>query len=62
MGYIVLKPKSKREELFLQNLIEKLNVEYKKISLKDYMRDISESRKQIKKGKKVSLSSIANGI
>ncbi len=62
MSYLVLKPKSKKEETFLKQLADMLNVEYQKISLEDYMKDISESRKQFKQGKKVSLASLANGI
>ena len=62
MSYLVLKPKTKKEETFLKQLAEMLNVEYQKVSLKDYMKDIAESRKQFKQGKKVSLSSLANGI
>ncbi len=62
MSYLVLKPKSKKEETFLKQLAEMLNVEYQKVSLEDYVKDIAESRKQIKQGKKVSLTSLANGI
>ncbi len=62
MSYIVIKPKSKKEETFLRSLIEKLNIDYKKVSLKDYIKDITESRQQFKQGKKVSLSSLSNGI
>ena len=62
MSYLILKPKTKKEETFLKQLADKLNVEYQSMSLKEYMADISESRKQIKQGKKVSLSSLANGL
>ena len=62
MSYIVLKPKTKKEETFLKQLADMLNVEYQKISLEDYVNDIDESRKQIKQVKKVSLSSLMNGI
>ena len=62
MSYLILKPKTKKEETFLKELADKLNVEYQRVSLKEYMADIAESRKQIKQGKKVSLSSLANGL
>ena len=62
MSYLILKPKTKKEETFLKELADKLNVEYQSVSLKDYMSDIADSRKQIKQGKKVSLSSLANGL
>jgi hypothetical protein len=62
MSYLILKPKTKKEETFLKQLADMLNVEYQKISLKDYMKEIGESRKQIKQGKKVSLSSLMNGL
>lgn len=62
MSYLILKPKTKKEETFLKELADKLNVEYQSLSLKEYMADITESRKQIKQGKKVSLSSLANGL
>jgi uncharacterized membrane protein YebE (DUF533 family) len=62
MSYLILKPKTKKEETFLKELADKLNVEYQSVSLKEYMADITESRKQIKQGKKVSLSSLANGL
>ena len=62
MSYLILKPKTKKEETFLKKLADKLNVDYQSMSLKEYMADITESRKQIKSGKKVSLSSLANGL
>jgi hypothetical protein len=62
MSYLILKPKSKKEETFLKQLADKLNVDYQQVSLKKYMADIEESRRQLKRGKKVSLSSIANGL
>jgi hypothetical protein len=62
MSYLILKPKSKKEETFLKQLADKLNVDYQHVSLKEYMADIEESRKQLKRGKKVSLSSLANGL
>lgn len=62
MSYLVLKPKTKKEEAFLKQLAEILNVDYQKISLEQYMEEISESRKQFKQGKKVSLTTLANGI
>ena len=62
MSYLILKPKTKKEETFLKELADKLNVEYQSVSLKEYMSDIADSRKQIKQGKKVSLSSLANGL
>jgi hypothetical protein len=62
MSYLIFKPKSKKEETFLKQLADKLNVDYQKISLKEYMGDIKDSRKQFKRNKKVSLSSLANGI
>jgi hypothetical protein len=62
MSYLLLKPKSKKEEAFLKSLIEKLDVEYTKVSLEDYIKEIAESRRQFGKGKKVSLSSLANGL
>jgi hypothetical protein len=62
MSYLILKPKSKKEEIFLKQLADKLNIDYQEISLKEYIADIEESRRQIKRGKKVSLSSLANGL
>jgi len=62
MSYFVLKPKSKKEASFIKDLIEKLQIEYTKVSLEDYIQQIAERRKQIKQGKKVSLSSLTNGI
>jgi hypothetical protein len=62
MSYLILKPKTKKEETFLKQLIDKLNIDYQSVSLKQYMADITDSRKEIKKGKKVSLSSLANGL
>ena len=62
MSYLILKPKTKKEETFLKQLADMMHVEYQKISLEDYMNDIAESRKQIKQGKKVSLTSLMNGI
>jgi hypothetical protein len=62
MSYLIFKPKSKKEENFLKELADKLNVEYQKISLKEYMKNIATSRAQFKKGKKVSLASLANGL
>jgi hypothetical protein len=62
MSYLILKPKTKKEETFLKQLADKLNIDYQSVSLKDYIADITESRKQIKQGKKVSLSSLANGL
>ena len=62
MSYLILKPKSKKEETFLKQLADKLNVDYQQVSLKKYMADIEESRRQLKRGKKVSLSSIAKGL
>ena len=62
MSYLILKPKSKKEETFLKQLADKLNIDYQQVSLKEYMADIAESRKQLKRGKKVSLSSLANGL
>lgn len=62
MSYLILKPKTKKEETFLKQLADKMNVEYQSVSLKEYMADIADSRKQIKQGKKVSLSSLADGI
>ena len=62
MSYLILKPKSKKEEAFLKQLADKLNIDYQHVSLKEYMADIEESRKQLKRGKKVSLSSLANGL
>lgn len=62
MSYLVINPKSKKEELFLKSLIEKLNVDYKQVTLENYIRDITDSRKQFKRGKKVSLTSLINGI
>ena len=62
MSYLVVMPKTKKEETFLKSLIEKLNIDYKKVSLKAYIDDIALSRKQFKQGKKVSLSSLINGI
>lgn len=58
MSYIVLKPKTKKEEAFLKSLIEKLQIDYQQVSLKDYIKDILESRKQFKQGKKISLNSL----
>ena len=62
MSYLVVMPKSKKEETFIKSLIEKLNIDYKKVSLETYLTDISESRKQFKQGKKVSLASLTHGI
>lgn len=62
MSYLILKPKSKKEETFLKQLADMLNVEYQHVSLKEYIADIAESRKQLKTGKKVSLTSLARGI
>ena len=62
MSYLILKPKTKKEETFLKQLADKLNIDYQSLSIKEYMADIAESRKQIRKGKKVSLSSLANGL
>ena len=62
MSYLILKSKSKKEEAFLKELANKLNIDYQQVSLKEYMADIEESRKQLKRGKKVSLSSLANGL
>ena len=62
MSYLLLKPKSKKEEIFLKSLIEKLDIDYTKVSLESYIKDITESRSQFSKGKKISLTSLANGI
>jgi len=62
MSYLILKPKSKKEATFLKQLADKMNIDYQQLSLKEYMADIEESRKQLKRGKKVSLSSLANGL
>lgn len=62
MSYLVIHPKSKKEQTFLKNLIDKLNIEYQEVTIQEYVRDISESRQQIKKGKKITLTSLLNGL
>lgn len=62
MSYLVLKPKTKKEESILKQIAELLKVDYKEISLEAYIRDIAESRRQIKSGKKISLKDLENGI
>jgi len=55
VAYLVLKPKTKKEESILRQIAELLKVDCKEISLKEYILHIAESRRQIKSGKKVSL-------
>ena len=62
MSYLVLKPKTKKEENIIRQIAELLKVDCKEVSIDSYIRDIAESRKQIKSGKKVSLKDLANGI
>jgi hypothetical protein len=62
MSYLVLKPKTKKEESILKQIAELLKVDYKEISIETYIRDIAESRRQIKSGKKISLKDLENGI
>ena len=62
MAYLVLNPKTKRKESIIRQIAELLNVDYKKITLREYIRHITESRRQIKSGKKVSLKDLENGI
>ena len=62
MSYLVLKIKSKREEKVIKQIAELLNMDYKQVSPKEYLRQIAQSRKQIKAGKKISLKELENGI
>lgn len=47
MSYLILKPKSKKEETFLKQLADKLKVDYQSVSLKEYMADIEEEPQTI---------------
>jgi len=58
MSYLVMKPKSKKEEAVLKQIAELLNVDYKKITLDEYIRQIAARRKEMKAGKKVALKDI----
>lgn len=62
MTYLVLKPKTKKEESIIRQIADLLRVDYKEISLEEYISHIAVSRKQIKAGKKVSLKELENGI
>lgn len=62
MSYLVLKLKTKKEENVIRQIADLLKVDYKKITLEEYIRNIAESRKQIKSGKKISLKALEDGI
>lgn len=62
MSYLVLKPRSKKEEALIKQFAELLNLDYKSISVQRYLRDIVESRQQFKAGKKISLKDLEDGI
>ena len=62
MSYLVLKANSKKEENIIKQFAELLKLDYKEISLKEYVQQITESRKQIKAGKKISLRDLENGL
>jgi hypothetical protein len=62
MAYFVLKPRTKKEEALIKQFAEMNRLSFKTVALKKYTRDISESRKEIKAGKKISLSDLEDGL
>ena len=62
MSYVILNPKSRREESLIRQFAEKMKLDLKRISLEEYINQIAESRREIKAGKKVSLKDLENGI
>jgi hypothetical protein len=62
MSYLMLKAKTKKEKTLVIEFAERMKLDYKEISLPDYLNQISESRQQIKSGKKISLKELERGI
>ena len=62
MSYMVLKAKSRREENLIRQFASKMKLEYKSVSLEEYISEIAEGRRQIKSGKKISLKELESGI
>ena len=58
MSYLVLEAKTKKEEAIIKQFADLMKFDYRKIQLSTYIKDITESRKQIKMGKKISINNL----
>ncbi len=59
---MILNPKSSREENLIKEFAHKMRLEYKTLTLDEYIREIENSRNQIKSGKRISMKELERGI
>lgn len=52
MSYMILNPKTKKQVMMIKQFAQRMKLEFKQVSLEEYIHDITESRRQIKIGKK----------
>ena len=62
MAYLMLNAKTKKEKNLIREFAITMNLDYKEISLEDYINQIAESCQQIKAGKTLSLKELEGGL